>query len=111
MLSARASLELAVIELLHQLPPRQSAVLVLRDVLGFRAAEVAGMSGLTPMAPQTALQRARERLCRNVGRHAGPVPESPGERRLGERFARAFEAADVGAVVALLTDEWPTMPR
>ncbi|MFF0457315.1 RNA polymerase subunit sigma-70 [Nocardia africana] len=110
-LSARASLELAFIALLQQLPPRQAAVLVLCDVLEFSSAEVAGMLGLTPIAVKAVLQRARERLSRSVGEQSGPVPESPAERRLGERFARAFEAADVGAVVALLTDEaWLTMP-
>lgn len=110
-LTARASVELAFIALLQQLPPRQAAVLVLRDVLEFSAAEVADLLGLTPIAVKAALQRARERLSRNAGGQPGPAPESPAERRLGERFARAFEAADVGAVVALLTDEaWLTMP-
>ena len=110
-LTARASVELAFIALLQQLPPRQAAVLVLRDVLEFSAAEVADLLGLTPIAVKAALQRARERLSRDTGGQPGPAPESPAERRLGERFARAFEAADVGAVVALLTDEaWLTMP-
>ena len=108
-LTARASVELAFIALLQQLPPRQAAVLVLRDVLEFSAAEVADLLGLTPVAVKAALQRARERLSRPGGGH--PEPGSPRERGLSERFARAFEAADVGAVVELLTDEaWLTMP-
>ncbi|WP_063066555.1 RNA polymerase subunit sigma-70 [Nocardia violaceofusca] len=110
-LTARASVELAFIALLQQLPPRQAAVLVLRDVLEFSAAEVAGLLGLTPVAVKAALQRARERLARHGGGRPEPKPGSPAERGLSERFARAFEAADVGAVVELLTDEaWLTMP-
>ncbi|WP_063002761.1 RNA polymerase subunit sigma-70 [Nocardia mikamii] len=110
-LTARASVELAFIALLQQLPPRQAAVLVLRDVLEFSAAEVADLLGLTPVAVKAALQRARERLSRRGGGRPEPEPGSPTERGLSERFARAFEAADVGAVVELLTDEaWLTMP-
>ncbi|WP_094026249.1 RNA polymerase subunit sigma-70 [Nocardia cerradoensis] len=110
-LTARASVELAFIALLQQLPPRQAAVLVLRDVLEFSAAEVADLLGSTPVAVKAALQRARERLSRHEGRRPEPERGSPTERGLSERFARAFEAADVDAVVELLTDEaWLTMP-
>ncbi|NKY46647.1 RNA polymerase subunit sigma-70 [Nocardia cerradoensis] len=110
-LTARASVELAFIALLQRLPPRQAAVLVLRDVLEFSAAEVADLLGSTPVAVKAALQRARERLSRHECGRPEPEPGSPTERGLSERFARAFEAADVGAVVELLTDEaWLTMP-
>lgn len=111
MASRRASVELAFIALLQQLPPRQAAVLVLREVLEFSGAEVAEMLGLTPIAVKAALQRAREHLAQGLDAEAVPQPGSPAERRLSERFARAFAAADVDAVVALLTDEaWLTMP-
>ncbi|MEU4573420.1 sigma-70 family RNA polymerase sigma factor [Nonomuraea sp. NPDC023979] len=108
----RESVSLAFLAALQRLPPRQRAVLVLRDVLGFRAGEVAGMIGATENAVAMALKRARTTLAGELpGRESAPLPGSARERRLVDAFARAFQAGDVDAVVALLTDDaWLTMP-
>jgi RNA polymerase sigma-70 factor (ECF subfamily) len=106
----RESVSLAFLVALQQLPPRQRAVLVLRDVLGFRAAEVADILGTTENAVTSALKRARGALQR-ADRESAPLPDSPQERRIVADFVRAFEAGDVDAVVAMLTDDaWLTMP-
>ncbi|PRY38811.1 RNA polymerase subunit sigma-70 [Umezawaea tangerina] len=108
--SAREAVELAFIAGLQRLPPRQAAVLVLRDVLDFSTAEVADLLGTTATAVKGALQRARARLDGQVPDHA-PRPGSPGERDLVRRFADAYTADDVEGVVALLTDDaWLAMP-
>ena len=83
-------------------------MLVLRDVLSFRAAEVADMHGVTEVSVNRSLQRARQALDRAVppgGRDVAPLPGSREERELVGRFTAAFEAGDVDAVVALLTDD------
>ena len=110
----RESIELAFIAALQHLPPRQRAALVLRDVLGFRASEVAEMLESSEESVKGALKRARatmdERLA-SCDREKAPRPESPEERELVQRFVSAFEADDIDAVVALLTDRaWMTMP-
>jgi RNA polymerase sigma-70 factor (ECF subfamily) len=109
---ARESVSLAFLTALQQLPPRQRAVLVLRDVMGFRAAEVAHILDTTENAVTSALKRARGALARELpGREGAPLPDSPQERRIVDDFARAFEAGDVDAIVAALTDDaWLTMP-
>ncbi|GAA0264914.1 sigma-70 family RNA polymerase sigma factor [Saccharothrix mutabilis subsp. mutabilis] len=96
----RESVSLAFLAALQGLPPRQRVVLVLRDVLGFRAAEVAVMLGTTPDAVAGALKRARAAMPGRAG-----SPPSPRERRVVDEFVRAFEAGDVDAVVALLSDD------
>jgi RNA polymerase sigma-70 factor (ECF subfamily) len=104
----RESVSLAFLTALQQLPPRQRVVLVLRDVLGFRAAEVATMLDTTENAVTSALKRARATL---PGRETPPLPDSPRERRIVADFASAFENGDVDAIVAMLTDDaWLTMP-
>jgi RNA polymerase sigma-70 factor (TIGR02960 family) len=111
---ARESLALAFVAGLQRLPPRQRAVLVLRDVLGFRAAEAAEMLESSEASVNSALQRARAALDGELparDRDRAPLPRSPRERELVGRFVDAFSSADVDRVVALLTeDAWLKMP-
>ncbi|MBB5800782.1 RNA polymerase sigma-70 factor (ECF subfamily) [Saccharothrix ecbatanensis] len=111
----RESVSLAFLAALQQLPPRQRAVLVLRDVLGFRAAEVAGILDTTENAVTSALNRARSALAHELPvRESAPLPNSPQERRIVDDFVRAFESGDVDAIVSMLTDDarltMPPMP-
>ncbi|GAA2290482.1 sigma-70 family RNA polymerase sigma factor [Nonomuraea roseoviolacea subsp. roseoviolacea] len=114
--TAREAVELAFVAALQRLPPRQAAVLVLRDVLGYPLGEVAPMLDVTPAAAKGLLQRARASLARQAdpggGRHAeAPAPGSARERELVRRFADAFTAGDIDTLVALLTDDaWLAMP-
>jgi RNA polymerase sigma-70 factor (ECF subfamily) len=103
--ATRAGMRLALVAAMQFLPPRQRAVLVLREVLQFTAAEVAAQLGTTVPAVNSALQRARATLA-DAG-DAGEVgePGDPGVRALIERYVQAFEAADVPALVRLLADE------
>jgi RNA polymerase sigma-70 factor (ECF subfamily) len=105
---------LAFVTGLQHLPPRQRAVLVLRDVLGFRATEVAEMLQSSEAAVKGALQRARAALETRLpagDRERARLPPSARERELVGRFADAVESGDVDGVVTLLTDEaWLTMP-
>jgi RNA polymerase sigma-70 factor (ECF subfamily) len=110
----REALALSFVVGLQHLPPQQRAVLVLRDVLGFRTAEVAEMLDSTPASVNSALQRARSGLeARSAegGRERAPLPSSSHERDLLGQFADAFEGGDVARVVALMTDDaWLRMP-
>jgi RNA polymerase sigma-70 factor (ECF subfamily) len=103
------SISLAFITALQLLPPRQLAVLVLRDVLGFHASEVAEMLDSTVESVTSALKRARANLQRrklaSEERAAAPAAGSPAEQALVAAFVGAYEAADLDAVVALLTDD------
>ncbi len=105
---------LAFVAALQHLPPLQRCVFVLRDLLGFRAAEVAAILECTEASAKGALQRARAAL-----RERLPVsptdevalPPSRREREVVGQFASAVEAGDIAGVVALLTDDaWLTMP-
>src|SRR6266568_2108046 len=112
------AISLAFVTALQVLPPRQLAVLVLRDVLGFHASEVAGMLDTTVESVNSALKRARASLQRRpqptVGHQAPPAVGSPAEDAIVAKFARAWESADLDALVALLTDDvfiaMPPMP-
>jgi RNA polymerase sigma-70 factor (TIGR02960 family) len=109
----REALALAFVAGLQHLPPRQRAVLVLRDVLGFRATETAGMLDSTEASVNSALQRARAALdaCRPAGDRKWAPLHSQRERAVVARFVDAFESADVGRLVALLTEDASlTMP-
>ena len=110
----REAVGLAFMVALQRLPPRQRAVLVLRDVLGFRVAEVGETLGASEVAVNRLLQRARRAMEGDAGPGAlakAPLPDSPEERALVARFATAFQAGDVPGVVALLTDDaLMTMP-
>ncbi len=111
---AREAIALAFIVGLQHLPPQQRAVLVLRDVLGFRAGEVARMLDTTAASVNSLLRRAREAFESRLpasGRERAPLPNSKLERDIVGRFADAIETGDADAVVALLTeDAWLTMP-
>ncbi|TVZ02313.1 sigma-70 family RNA polymerase sigma factor [Trebonia kvetii] len=103
------AISLAFVTALQLLPPRQVAVLILRDVLGFHASEVAGMLEVTLESANSALKRARASLQRRqqtaAGRQPPPAAGSPAEDAIVARFARAWESADLDALVALLTDD------
>jgi RNA polymerase sigma-70 factor (ECF subfamily) len=108
------AVSLAFITVLQVLPPRQRAVHILREVLGFHAREVAQMLDATEESVNSALKRARATLRERiiVSANAGaPLPRSPDERALVEQFTRAFQSDDIEALVALLTeDAWISMP-
>jgi len=102
------AISLAFVAALQLLPPRQVAVLILRDVLGFRANEVAEMLEVTVQAVNSALKRARASLQRRppaAGHQPPPAAGSPAEEAIVARFARAWETADLDALAALLTDD------
>jgi RNA polymerase sigma-70 factor (TIGR02960 family) len=106
--TARQSLALAFVEALQHLPPRERAVLLLRDVLGLPAAEVAEMLVADAATVHAMLERARESLeprLPGAERAPPPDPESEAERTLVTRFTDAFARGDVDGVVALLTDD------
>jgi RNA polymerase sigma-70 factor, ECF subfamily len=104
--ASRASTRLALIAALQYLPGRQRAVLILRDVLGWRAAEVAGLLGTSATAVNSLLQRARAQLAvaapaeNDLREPAGRVA-----RELVDRYAAAFEKSDIDALMRLLTDD------
>jgi RNA polymerase sigma-70 factor (TIGR02960 family) len=110
------AISLAFVTALQILPPRQLAVLILRDVLGFHASEVAGMLDTTSESVTSALKRARASLQQRqqppaAGREPAPAPGSPAEVAIVAKFARAWESADLDALVALLTgDVFISMP-
>jgi RNA polymerase sigma-70 factor, ECF subfamily len=101
--AARDGLRLALIASLQYLPPRQRAVLVLRDVLDFSAAEVAVMLSTTTASVKSALQRARGRIA-ELSPAADEIaePAAPQARALLEEYIAAFEHADAGALERLL---------
>lgn len=110
---AKEAVTLAFITGLQRLPPLQRAVVVLRDVLGFRADEVAEMLDTTEASVKGALQRARASIGERsaADRDRAPLPSSSEERELVGRFADAVESGDVDDVLVLLShDALLTMP-
>jgi RNA polymerase sigma-70 factor (ECF subfamily) len=109
---SREAISLAFITAVQLLPPNQRAVLLLRDVLGYRASETAELLDLTADAVTSALKRARASM--DAARSSGPPPPAPGtvqERELLDRFVAAFTEHDIDGLVALMTDDaWVRMP-
>ena len=109
---SREAISLAFVTAVQLLPPNQRAVLLLRDVLGYRARETAELLGLTEDAVTSALKRARASMdaARSTDQPP-PAPGSPQERALLERFVTAFTEHDIDALLALMTDDaWVRMP-
>src|SRR5262245_6393834 len=109
------AISLAFVTALQMLPARQRAVLILREVLGYHAKEVADMLDSTVESINSALKRARiglrHRLPPGSDREPPPAPDSGSERALLAQFVRAWESGDVDALVALLTaDVHVSMP-
>jgi RNA polymerase sigma-70 factor (TIGR02960 family) len=104
---AREAISLAFVAALQLLPPRQRAVLVLRDVLGFRAKQVAAMLDTGEESVSSALTHARANLQKRLPPPGDPasVPNSQAERAIIAQLTTAYEAGDVAALVALLTDD------
>ena len=104
--ASRQSVRLALIAALQYLPARQRAVLILRDVLRWRAAEVADLLGTTTTAVNRMLQRARARL-EQVAPEEDQIhePADPAARDLLDKYAMAFQHADVPAVMRLLRED------
>ena len=103
---ARSSLRLALVASLQHLPPRQRAVFILREGLGYPATEVAEMLEMSVAAVKSALQRARARLAAVAPTTDDLVePDSPGARAILDRYMDAFERADVEAMNELLRSD------
>ena len=111
--AGRAGVRLALIAALQTLPPRQRAVLVLRDVLQLRAAEVAQVLDTTTVAVNSALQRARAQLD-EAGLTEDDVvePTDLAQRQLLDRYCRALENKDVPALISALAEDavWEMPP-
>ncbi|MEV6227701.1 sigma-70 family RNA polymerase sigma factor [Saccharopolyspora shandongensis] len=110
---ARESTRLAFIAALQHLPARQRAVLILRDVLKWKAAEVADALGISTAAANSVLQRARAQLDQvKPSEDDAPQPLTAEQRQLLERYVAAFEAKDIPAIVQMFTDDavWEMPP-
>ena len=111
---AKETIALAFVAAVQHLPPRQRAVLLLRDALGFRSPEVADILDSSEASVNSALQRARATMTAALparDRERAALPRSARERELAQRFAAAYADDDVDGVVALLTDDaWFSMP-
>ncbi len=103
----RESVALAFVVALQHLPPRQRAVLLLRDVVGYEAAEVADMIKASLAAVNSALGRARATLAaaRQPNWSSGPAALDAGQKALLKRYVEAWQARDVDSLVALLAEE------
>lgn len=103
----RETTSLAFLATIQLLPPRQRAVLILRELAGWRAGEVAGLLGMSVPAVNSALQRARATLREQWPDGLEQVPAAPdaGQRRLLQQFIAAHERADPEALIAILRDD------
>ena len=101
----REAISLAFMTALQLLPPRQRAALILRDVIGYPAREVAHMLDSTEESVTSALKRARAKIVEALPEAAAPLPRSTAESAIVERFVSAFESHDLAGVVEALTDD------
>jgi RNA polymerase sigma-70 factor, ECF subfamily len=111
--ASRESIRLALVAALQHLPPRQRAVLILRDVLNWRAAEVAEALDITTTAVNSILQRARAQLAQVAPSEADVVePTATDQRELLDEYVTAFENYDIAAMVKLFTADaiWEMPP-
>jgi len=113
--AARSGLRLTVVAALQRLPVRQRTVFILRDVLGWRAAEVASLLDASVIAVNSALQRAREQVrAMSLRPEDAREPAARADQELVDRYAKAIEDADAPALIALLAEdatfEMPPMP-
>jgi RNA polymerase sigma-70 factor (ECF subfamily) len=106
LVASREAVRQAFVVALQSLPPRQRAVLILRDVLRWRTDEVAELLGSTETSVKSALQRARATLAGNAeaaaGAEPGTEPDDDTQRRMLARYVDAFERTDVDSLVSLL---------
>ena len=116
----REAVHLAFVGAIQYLPPQQRAVLLLRDVMGWSAAETAGLVDSSVAAVNSALQRARATLARRFpgGRPQSHLPATDRQRELLERYVRAWESSDIDGFAALLSEDasmrmppWPQWYR
>ena len=110
---ARETISLAFVTALQLLPPKQRAVLILRDVLNFSAREVSDMLATTEQSVSSSLKRARATIAEELPTpdQPPPMPHSAAEQELLQQFVRAMELGDVDALVALMTEDvWLRMP-
>jgi RNA polymerase sigma-70 factor (ECF subfamily) len=113
--TARAGIRLALVAAQQYLPARQRAMLILRDVLGWPAAEVAELLGTTTTAVNSGLRRARAQLARTLPAEDDTAePDDPRQRAVLDRFTKAFENGDADALAELLRKdamlEMPPLP-
>ncbi len=111
--TSRESIRLAFVAALQHLPPRQRVVLVLREVLAWKAAEVAELLGTSTAAVNSMLQRARAQLDQvSLTRDDVIEPDEPERRELLDKYVAAFENYDVEAIVSMFTDDavWEMPP-
>jgi RNA polymerase sigma-70 factor (ECF subfamily) len=111
--ASRESLRLALITALQQLPPRQRAVLILRDVLKWRAAEVAELFDTSTAAINSSLQRARAQLEEvSASEDDAVLPTDREQREVLDRYVAAFENADIAGLVKLFKEDavWEMPP-
>jgi RNA polymerase sigma-70 factor (ECF subfamily) len=101
--ASREIMRLAFVAVLQYLPARQRAVLILRDVLGWSAAEVAALLDVSVAAVNSALQRARSHL--PADSNSLVQPSEPRHRELLDRYVAAFQNADVDGLIAVLSED------
>ena len=103
--AARETVRLAFVAALQHLPPRQRAVLILREVLRWQASEVAELLGTSVVSVNSALQRARATMAEADVSTTATSPADPDQQLLLARYVQAFESYDITSLVSLLRDD------